>query len=158
MIERQQVITSAIERVVGIARGRERGEMLFWHEIENAAGFERGTRHWGGFIQRLKKTLLKELGVAVWAVHGQGFQLLTVEDHVFLRDKLRTKKMISQANKNLYEHQHLPDSGLPDHVRAAKHAAIDRTERWRSEAHLSIRHHEYLSKPRSSGIPRPEPM
>jgi hypothetical protein len=37
-------------------------------------------------------------------------------------------------------------------------AAIDRAEREASEAEWSKRIGEYLSKPRSSGIPRPEPM
>jgi hypothetical protein len=133
-----------------------RGDIVPWERIEQAAGFERYTLHWSAFSRRFRRDYMRQTGICLWPV-GQngGLELLTKDKQLTWRAAKRRLKAVRQFSKDRRELQSMPDADLTDRQRVIKARQLEACSKGRREALRQVRVTQALCKPTSSGQPRP---
>jgi len=151
VFQESDVIGDAVERAVRLLRGYERGDVVPWHAVERAAGFDRESGHWTQFIKRVRRDLLENPGVKLRAVNGVGLKLLTHEEQVL--DLSRQRRACRQLTRGITELISLPDAELSDHQRQAKARKLDSARQGRRKVLAAIRVGHDVARPSATGIP-----
>jgi len=110
---------------LGLLDGYTRGQVCPWETIETAVGFDREHSHWTAFRDRLLRDFLQSSGIALWAVAGVGWKLLTYDEQLAERSRKRQRRAYKQIKRDIREIAALPVSELSDHQRNAKAMLIE---------------------------------
>lgn len=149
------IITDAVTRTLSILNPLSHGAVVSWSTIENAAGFERYTRHWTQFLKRVRAAFLESRGIKLVAVNGVGLRLMTEEQQIM--DQSRSRKALRQFTRGKKEIAAVPDDKLSDHLRTAKNVKIESMRKGRKAVLAAVRTGSKLMKPSDTGLPRVRP-
>lgn len=155
MFEPKDVITEAVERTFAHISALNRGAFVSWDKIEEI-GFVRYTKHWHSFWSRLKARLLNDpRGIKLAVVRGAGVRLMEGKEQILDRSRpLRASRQLFRQRKEVAA---VPDKGLNDHNRAAKHRILDLAKAARRQALWTSTIANRLAKPSSGGRPHVRP-
>lgn len=154
--EESPIVTGAVGRALEVMKEYQRGDVVPWEKIEEAAGFERYTLHWAAFSRRFRRDYMNETGICLWPVgNNGGLELLTKDKQLTWRAAKRRLKAVRQFTKDRRELQSIPDAELNDRQRTIKARQLESCTKGRREALRQLRVTQALAKPSTSGIPRP---
>jgi hypothetical protein len=94
-------ITEAVDAVMKIVGNR--GSVLPWEQIEQAAKCERYTGSWSSIVKKVRKRLMTERMQATWPETNVGLRLLTHKETAIEIPARRQKKMFGQSSRQLQE-------------------------------------------------------
>lgn len=154
LVPKLDEIDCALSRGLAVFKGRPRGTLVPWHELESAIGFERYTLHWPALWFRLKRDFRRQTGVVLWAVNGKGAKLLTLDEQLAWRSRKRHKRAARQLQKDQVELASLPDAELSDRQRWEKSVRLDMARRRRNDIYTSLRRADRLTQPSAVSQPR----
>lgn len=132
----KEMANAAYER----AKELDRGDVIPWEAIEEAAGIERYSEHWTSVIKKLKRKFLDERGIALWAVAGVGLKLTTKDEQLNLITVKRQRRAVRQMSRSLQELGALPSLELTNNQRRLQAYRLDEMHRTRRLMKRSIRH------------------
>lgn len=92
-------ITAAVNRCFLFAEQLGRGQLFHYDDMFKQAGFDRESKHWSSFSERLKNRILSELGIHCHYRPNSGLMLLNSDDHTSFVPRHHTAKAKSQFRK-----------------------------------------------------------
>lgn len=85
----------------------KRGDVISYDEIAHITGVAYKSAGWSTIIHKLTKTMRRDLGMAVEAINGEAYRVLTVEEQQTERTRKRHLKMKRQ-NRMLSQECSIP--------------------------------------------------
>lgn len=122
--EPDSAITAAVDAVMKIVGNR--GSVLRWEQIEEAANCERYTGSWQSIVRKVRRRLRTERMQATWPENGVGLRLLTHKETAIEIPRLRQKKMFRQSTRQLQEMKTVDVSKLSMGERKLLASQLDR--------------------------------
>jgi len=119
--DKQKMLEALLNRCTKL----ERGEVLTHEEIARTIKVRHGTPEYYSVCDSLKKRVQREMGIALWAVNREGYQLLTCEDQIHQVPVRRTARAGRQINKAYSAVKATPDAELNDHQRQGKSIQLE---------------------------------
>ena len=124
MFESNRQITEAIEALYEVTASLNRGDVLEHGQIREVLGLEPHEGRWDHIVNRVRRRLENERGIATWPKNTVGYELLTKERQLELPSwrTLKGMRQIRRGRKSLIA---LPEKGLSLHQRRARQFRID---------------------------------
>lgn len=124
VIARDESIQTAVDAVYQLTEELQRGEILMHTAIEQVLGIKPHEGRWDHIINKVRRRMEKERGIATWYSVTVGYKLLTevetLRDLPVIRMK-KAKRQIRRAKRSILA---LPESGLTMNQRKARHVQI----------------------------------
>lgn len=125
MIERNEAYTKMIAVLYAKAERLERGDVLDHETIRGVVGVGPHEGHWQHCVNKVRRRLQKERGIASWPVHGVGYKLLTVQEQAEMLPRKRLARAGRQVRRARASLAALPDGALTFHQRRLKAAQAE---------------------------------
>jgi hypothetical protein len=125
MYESKEEITVAADAVYALARKLDRGDILTHQAITRVLHLAPHQGRWDHIVNKVRKRLEGERGIATWPEIGVGYKLLTPPETLEL-PTWRNKRAARQMRRGRKSLQALPDNILSLHQRRSKLFLIDR--------------------------------
>lgn len=149
LIESREDYPALVDAIYQRTTGLNRGDTLLHEEIETILGFsrddDRATYHL--LVNKCRKQILEERGIATLPVPTVGYELLTVKRQVTDYDQIRLKKANRQLRKASRALDYLPDSDLDLSQKALKYAKMQMLQQSRSQLRQKARLDEAFARP-----------
>lgn len=146
-LSRNPAIAPAVGRALKLLKGRQRGDVVLWEALEAVAGFGRADGPWTHFNRVLRRRFLKDTGILVWPVAGEGLQLVSCEDQLHRCQFARQRRARRQLTRAIVELKALPNSELSAHDRIVKHRKLEQARTARKAIKYSLQVVTVLNRP-----------
>jgi hypothetical protein len=152
IIKAKDVVSDAVARVIRLAAGYARGQVIPWILIEQVAGFDRESTHWPAVDRRWRRELRKTRGITTEAVPGVGLKLHTVNDQVNRRSEKRRARASRQLSRDAEELRATPDRELTQSLKDQKYRRLHNSRDARRKVMMAERIERTLSRTRDAGL------
>lgn len=152
MFESNEDIGNAVETIYKLSETLRRGDVLSHEQIQNVLGVRPHEGQWGQVMNRVRRRLERDRGIATWPVKNVGYELLTAARQLEL-PVWRLRKGRRQATRARKSVEALPEKGLTLNQRRARLFAIERTREAERSIRREIRSQSEELKP-SQTLPR----
>lgn len=133
--ETSQVITDAVNRTLEVLRKHTRGDLIPWHVVEAAAGFERYSQHWSAYFKRLRREFLEGTGIFLYCPgDNRGLKLLTTKEQLTEQVTRRERKALKQYTRSKKETLAVNNAELSMHEIQVKARQLESIRRARKAA------------------------
>ena len=119
--DKQEMVEALLKRCAKL----ERGEVLTHEEIARTIKVRHGTPEYYDICQSLKTKVQSEMGVTLWAVYREGYQLLTHDDQIHQVPVRHTQRASRSMNRAFRSVKATPDAELNDHQRQGKSIQLE---------------------------------
>lgn len=152
-------ISRMIDDLVAAAAHLQRGDTLTHEMIREVLGIEPYEFRWHYAVDKARKRIEDERGIATWSTPGVGYLFLSEEDQLNVVPRRRAQQARRRVRKGLASVEALPAAGLSAHnqqVRAKRIAQMQRASRTMA---AEVREIAALSaKPAPPARVRPRPL
>ena len=153
MFDEKPENAECVEAIYAIAVKLKRGEILTHESIKGVLGIQPHEGPWDNIVNRVRRRLEREKGIATWPEPTVGYKLLSTTEQVTMLPLLRSKKAFRQLRRASKSVKALPDAGLSNHMRRAKMFAADRLKESEKSLRREIKAQKRQAQPTAT-IPR----
>ena len=157
MFETKEEITGAVDAIYAIAQTLERGQILTHEAIRSVLGTEPHVGSWDHIVNRVRKRIQDERGIATWPENTVGYKLLTTVEQLDV-PVLRLKRAARQARRGRKSVEALPEKSLTMHQRRVRLFMVERAKVGESAIRREIRDMTTEVKPTATLPRKPVPV
>lgn len=157
MFRRNPKLASMINRVYALTRDLDRGDTLTHEAIRKVLGVPPNVHPWGYVLDRVRRRLLEERGIATWPVPTVGYRLETVGGQLEIPTR-RMRRAIRQVRRSLDVAEALPEEDLSVHQRQVRTLMVGRLLDAEGQARDSLRAQSRLLSPTPAQPRTPMPV
>lgn len=125
----------------------KRGDTLTYDVIELASEIGRDSLEWVGLVEKVRKKLERDRGIAWINIPGVGYRLATVTETLTIVVPKRQRKAARQIRKGQRSLERTPTDGLNATQKAARATALDAVKRSARAVHRERRIVTIAAKP-----------
>jgi len=158
MFVEKQLLKQSTDVLFALVAEMQRGEVLTYRQITELTGLDRDEASWNTVQRKLRKRVLRELGIATIAIENHGYRLLTNEEQIAACASHRNKKKNQQVLKAIAEIGNADASELPLQLQKLKSAQLDRlaeerkANRENARSISSVEYNSYVQRPSLSDM------
>jgi len=113
-------ITRKVERLKTHTNKMGRGDFLSHEDIERVIGEVRYEGHWPAVLDRFRRNLLRDRGIALHSEWGDGYWLATAQQQIVDQSLIRSRRVIGQERRNLKTLAAINAADLDEHQQNAR--------------------------------------
>lgn len=147
MFEKNRIIDLTVDLLMQRFQHCKRGELIKHEIIEATANLTRYQGSWGTIIKKLKRRMLDERKIQLFAVHGVGYKLLTPAQQLHDAPFARQRRAARQLKWSRDEVEAIPISELSPHDQQTKALKIEHLSKAKKQIDNNTREQRALLEP-----------
>lgn len=156
MFSTKEEIQRTVDAMVDHVKSLDRGDVVKFGDLETITGTERYAGRWVLYVQKMRRRILKERGIAMRPLVNVGYKLCTKDEQLKYCARNRQRRAVRQLNRGIAEVDHLPHDGLSLHQQRLRALTLDNLRHERRAVRRCMREQGAEIK-RTETLPRRKP-